>query len=108
MKISRGFTPLQLTSRVTAFQVQAFIAIVLTVGALVPRVSGLADFITTDEAYHWITRTERFNAALARQNWSETIQTGHPGVTIMWLGSLGLALEHVAVAQGWANIHGPV
>src|SRR5690348_5120851 len=103
MKISRGFAPVQLTSRVTAFEIQALIAIVLTVGALVPRVSGLADFITTDEAYHWITRTERFSAALAQQKWRETIQTGHPGVTIMWLGGLGLALEHLAVARGWAS-----
>lgn len=61
--------------------------------ALLPRVFGLSDFITTDEAYHWIDRTERFSAALASGRLAETLQTGHPGVTVMWLGSLGLLLE---------------
>jgi hypothetical protein len=30
------------------------IALMLGVLALAPRVVGLADFLTTDEAYHWI------------------------------------------------------
>ncbi|MDZ4722232.1 MAG: phospholipid carrier-dependent glycosyltransferase [Roseiflexaceae bacterium] len=61
--------------------------------ALIPRTLGLADFITTDEAYHWIDRTERFSAAVAGQHWADTLLTGHPGVTTMWLGSIGRALE---------------
>jgi 4-amino-4-deoxy-L-arabinose transferase-like glycosyltransferase len=61
--------------------------------ALLPRVWALADFVTYDEAYHWIGRTERFYDALPTGNWPETYQTGHPGVTVMWLGSLGLWLE---------------
>ena len=61
--------------------------------ALLPRVGALADFVTYDEAYHWIGRTERFYDALPTGNWPETYQTGHPGVTVMWLGSLGLWLE---------------
>jgi hypothetical protein len=76
--------------------------------ALVPRVLGLGDFATTDEVYHWIARTERFADAVAGQRWAETNQTGHPGVTLMWLGSLGLALERFAVGQGWASIHSSV
>lgn len=69
--------------------------------ALLPRLSGLADFITTDEAYHWITRTERFSAALAAANWRGTLPTGHPGVSLLWLASAGLATERWAQAQGW-------
>jgi 4-amino-4-deoxy-L-arabinose transferase-like glycosyltransferase len=69
--------------------------------ALVPRVVGLADFLTTDEAYHWIERTERFAAALAEGRWAATNQTGHPGVTLMWLGSLGLHIERTAINLGW-------
>ncbi len=70
--------------------------------ALLPRVIGLRDFLTTDEAYHWISRTERFVAAIGAGHWADTILTGHPGVTLMWLGGLGLQLERVAVALGLA------
>ena len=80
----------------------ALIALLLGVAALLPRVLGLADFITTDEAYHWIARTERFADAIADRRWAATIQTGHPGVTLMWLGSLGLAFERAA-GPGWAG-----
>jgi hypothetical protein len=76
--------------------------------ALLPRVLGLGDFATTDEVYHWIARTERFADAVASLRWAETNQTGHPGVTLMWLGSLGLALERFAVGQGWASVHSSV
>ena len=80
----------------------ALIALLLGAAALLPRVLGLADFVTTDEAYHWIARTERFADAIADRRWAATIQTGHPGVTLMWLGSLGLALERAA-GPGWAG-----
>jgi 4-amino-4-deoxy-L-arabinose transferase-like glycosyltransferase len=69
--------------------------------ALLPRLLGLVDFLTTDEAYHWIRRTERFVDALANGRWADTILIGHPGVTVMWLGSLGLHLERLAVGLGW-------
>ncbi len=42
-----------------------------------------------------------FSAALADHDWAATNLTGHPGVTLMWLSSGGLALERAAVAQGW-------
>jgi 4-amino-4-deoxy-L-arabinose transferase-like glycosyltransferase len=61
--------------------------------ALIPRTAGLADFLTTDEVYHWIERTIRFSHATTDYRWDQTILTGHPGVTTMWLGSLGLLLE---------------
>ncbi len=79
---------------------------VLLIGglALLPRVIGLNDFITTDEAYHWIERTERFHLALTERNWADTRITGHPGVTLMWLGSLGLSLERFASAQNWVSL----
>ncbi|NTW02381.1 MAG: phospholipid carrier-dependent glycosyltransferase [Oscillochloris sp.] len=70
--------------------------------ALLPRVIGLRDFLTTDEAYHWITRSEQFAAAIGAGRWADTILTGHPGVTLMWLGSFGLQLEHAAMTVGLA------
>lgn len=80
------------------------ISVTLLVGlvALLPRLFGLADFLTTDEAYHWISRTERFVAAVGAGRWGDTILTGHPGVTLMWLGGLGLRFEQLALATGWA------
>jgi 4-amino-4-deoxy-L-arabinose transferase-like glycosyltransferase len=77
-------------------------ALLVALAALLPRLIGLADFLTTDEAYHWITRTERFAAAAAAGRWADTILTGHPGVTLMWLGGLGLRAEEAAVALGLA------
>ena len=70
----------------------AFLAFVFLL-ALLARLRGLADFISTDEAYHWITRTEHFYAGLLHGHWAETFQTGHPGVSLMWLGSAGMVLE---------------
>src|SRR5258708_7825180 len=67
--------------------------------ALLPRVLGLADFFTIDEADHWILRVRLFSEALGRHNWAGTNLTGHPGVTTMWLGSLGRRLaiaNHIA------------
>jgi 4-amino-4-deoxy-L-arabinose transferase-like glycosyltransferase len=86
----------------------ALLALLLGVVALLPRVLGLADFITTDEAYHWVARTERFAGAIADHRWAATNLTGHPGVTLMWLGSLGLSLERFAVGQGWAGAPTPI
>ena len=48
--------------------------------ALLPRVLGLADFFTIDEADHWILRVRLFSEALDRHNWAGTNLTGHPGV----------------------------
>jgi 4-amino-4-deoxy-L-arabinose transferase-like glycosyltransferase len=76
-----------------AARTDALAALALAALALVPRAAGLADFITTDEAYHWIDRTQRFADAVAAGRWADTLLTGHPGVTVMWLGSLGLLLE---------------
>lgn len=79
------------------------IALLVGVIALAPRVAGLQDFFTIDEAYHWIGRVERFAAAVERQDWAATWQTGHPGVTQMWLGTLGLWLEQFAASRGWPS-----
>jgi 4-amino-4-deoxy-L-arabinose transferase-like glycosyltransferase len=61
-----------------------------------PRTLGLNDFYTTDEAYFWQGRVERFSAALSMHDWANTNQTGHPGVTTMWLGSAGRLLAERA------------
>jgi 4-amino-4-deoxy-L-arabinose transferase-like glycosyltransferase len=57
--------------------------------ASIPRLVVSNDFMTIDEPYHWIGRVRRFTEALQSRDWVATNQTGHPGVTIMWFGSLG-------------------
>lgn len=81
------------------------IALAITLLALTPRVLGLADFITIDESYHWIGRVERFSAAIAAGDWAQTNQTGHPGVTTMWLGAIGQWFAAMAdvTNPGWAG-----
>src|SRR5436189_3252511 len=75
-------------------------ATLLVLGAaLLPRVLGLADFFTIDEADHWILRVRLFSEALNRHNWVGTNLTGHPGVMTMWIGSIG---RWLAIANGIA------
>lgn len=88
--------------RLRAAALAALLPVLLGLATLAPRAAGLADFLTTDEAYHWISRTERFALAVAEGRWGATNITGHPGVTLMWLGTLGLQLERLAVGMGWA------
>jgi hypothetical protein len=82
------------------------VAMLLLLGgvALLPRVLGLVDFLTTDEVYNWISRVERFSGAVANHQWSATVLVGHPGVTLCWLASLGLAAERYAVEHGWISV----
>lgn len=61
--------------------------------ALLPRVLTLAQFITSDEPL-WVTRSTDFLGGLLTAEWQATLQTGHPGVTTMWTGSLGLVLDY--------------
>ncbi|GAB4164474.1 MAG: hypothetical protein Fur005_24810 [Roseiflexaceae bacterium] len=81
------------------------LAILIFLAALLPRMIGLNDFYTIDEGYHWPGRVERFSEALANGQWAETNQTGHPGVTTMWLGALGrqLAFAQGITDPGWAG-----
>ena len=83
-------------------QVPTWLGVLLLGGvALVPRALGLNDFYTVDEAYHWPARTRAFAEAVLAHDWARTNQTGHPGVTTMWLGSLGYWLA------GWMQIAPP-
>src|SRR5262249_24138087 len=65
--------------------------------AIIPRVLGLGRFLTVDEIDHWIGRVAQFLAAIQSGNFAGTAMTSHPGVTTMWLGSLGLVLHERAV-----------
>ncbi len=59
--------------------------------ALLPRVIQPGVSITWDEP-KWINRALRFGTALREGDLRETFLVGHPGVTTMWLGSVGMTL----------------
>ncbi|RRR71805.1 MAG: phospholipid carrier-dependent glycosyltransferase [Candidatus Viridilinea halotolerans] len=77
-----------------------FLPALVALATLLPRLAGLADFFTTDEAHNWIRATGTFAYALSIGRWKDTNLIGHPGVTLMWLGTLGLHLERVALNLG--------
>jgi hypothetical protein len=59
------------------------------------RLTGLELYATTDEGY-WMQRSVRFGAALARGDLASTYRAGHPGVSVMWTGLLGIGTERLA------------
>ena len=65
--------------------ISAFLFII----GFLPRVLALGAFLTPDE-FRWVSRSRDFLAGVLSGNWAATLQTGHPGVTTMWTGSLGI------------------
>ncbi len=80
--------------------------------ALAVRLPGLGQFLTPDE-FLWVDRSRNFLAGLLNSAYvcesptnhtgleqavglACTLRTGHPGVTTMWTGSLGILLRYVA------------
>ncbi len=67
--------------------------------ALGPRVTDLAVFVGPDET-SWGTRSANFAQALAGGDLAETYQTGHPGVALMWVETVGSWLRYGAQSVG--------
>jgi 4-amino-4-deoxy-L-arabinose transferase-like glycosyltransferase len=66
----------------------------LLVLGLTPRLLELGTFLTPDE-FHWVRRSRDFLIGVLQQDWGATLQTGHPGVTTMWTGSLGILYRYL-------------
>lgn len=60
--------------------------------AVLSRLHGATITYTSDEGY-WMQRTARFGAALVRGDLAMTNRSGHPGVTVMWAGLVGLGSD---------------
>ena len=73
---------------------QWIVALALFLLALGPRAFGLDVFITPDER-RWIERSVQFFSALSVGDFADTFQTGHPGVTTKWTGTLGLLVKYL-------------
>lgn len=63
------------------------------------RAYGLNLAYTSDEGY-WLQRSVRFGDAVLNGVWGATARSGHPGVTVMWLGSLGIGPEQIRAYAG--------
>src|SRR5512137_3173312 len=63
--------------------------------ALFTRTGALKQYVVPDEP-SWVWRSLHFSEALAQGQWADTAQIGHPGVTTMWLGSLGILVKRAA------------
>jgi Dolichyl-phosphate-mannose-protein mannosyltransferase len=71
---------------------QAFLLFLLALALLLPRLLQLSHYVTVDEPL-WLIRSANFYHALAAGDWKDTFQREHPGVTIMWAGTLGFLLR---------------
>lgn len=58
------------------------------------RLVPLGRYVTPDEPA-WVYRAIRFADALAARDWAAIPTTGHPGVTTMWLGAIGVAVQRL-------------
>ncbi len=63
--------------------------------ALITRSGALKQYVSPDEP-SWVWRSLHFSQALAHGDWAGTAQIGHPGVTTMWLGTLGILAKRAA------------
>jgi 4-amino-4-deoxy-L-arabinose transferase-like glycosyltransferase len=70
-------------------------ALSIFVLALFTRSGAVKNYVAPDEP-SWVWRSIHFSQALAAGEWAGTAQMGHPGVTTMWLGSLGILLKRFA------------
>ena len=57
--------------------------------AWLPRTLALDAYVTPDER-KWLARSANFTYALTHADFAQTFQREHPGVTVMWAGTLGL------------------
>ena len=77
----------------------ALVCLAILALAALPRLGQLEVPLTEDEP-DWFERSARFARALREGDAESTFRTGHPGVTSMWLGALGMGLERAAALSG--------
>ena len=67
------------------------------------RLLPLHRYVTPDEPA-WVYRAIQFAGALAARHWAAVPATGHPGVTTMWLGAAGIAIQRLLDPAG-STVH---
>lgn len=68
--------------------------------ALLLRVADLGVFVMGDEWGFWMRRAAKFLWFLELGNYADTAISTHPGVTTMWLGSVGIVLRRFLLDWG--------
>ena len=63
--------------------------------AFIARSGALKQYVSPDEP-SWVWRSLQFQPGVGAGRWANTAQIGHPGVTTMWLGSLGILAKRAA------------
>ncbi len=76
----------------------ALLLLGLFLAAWLPRVLALDAFVTTDER-KWLARSANFYQAVSHADFVATFQREHPGVTVMWAGTLGFLTYFPTYAQ---------
>lgn len=77
---------------------QAIWLLFLFLLAWVPRTLALDAYVSPDER-KWLARSANFAYALNHGDFAQTFQREHPGVTVMWAGTLGLLGAYPAYPQ---------
>ncbi len=91
-----------------AMRIPESVVVLLLFGlALLPRLLAPGDFWTPDEAKHWSVRVDAFLPAVQEGEYAATNLVGHPGVTTMWLGSLGMLMHQGLADMGFVAADDP-
>lgn len=81
----------------------ALLLLLLFVLAWVPRMFALNSYVSPDER-KWLARSANFAYAVGHGDFANTFQREHPGVTVMWAGTLGILAQlpdYVQQAPGY-------
>ena len=76
----------------------ALVALCVFIG-LGARLYGVNVAYTSDEGY-WLHRTVVFTNSLLNGDFAATYRSGHPGVTVMWTGLLGIGPDRARLFAG--------
>src|SRR3989344_4181731 len=74
------------------YRIDIWLAILVLMVALLPRVLDLGLFLTADEK-NWMERSHAFLAAFLDGRFNDMLQTTHPGVTLLWVVGLVIRLQ---------------
>ena len=76
----------------------AIFLILIFLAAWLPRTAGLDKLVTIDET-RWLAGSANFLQAISQGDFANTYQKEHPGVTVLWMGALGMRSAYPSYAQ---------
>lgn len=85
--------------------IELLVVVLLLAGFLAPRLNDLDRTVTIDEGL-WMYHSSQFYYAIGQREFENTLQRFHPGVTMMWSGTLGFLAEYPefrGVGQGYID-----